>query len=45
MHEFELTDKDLKIMLINVLDKIDKMENFTRDLESIIQSGAMMSPR
>ena len=49
MYKFELTDKDSKITVINVWEKIDdnKMENFTSDLEAVIktQGGGVGDPR
>lgn len=39
IHKFELTDDNVKIMLINPLEKIDdNMKNFTRDLEFIMKN-------
>lgn len=48
IYKLELTDKDCKIMVINVWEKIDdKMENFTSDLEAVIknQGGGVGVPR
>lgn len=47
IHKFEFTDEDVKIMMINALEKIDdNIKNFTRDLEFIIKNGeGVISPR
>lgn len=46
LNKSELTDKDFKVMVINMWEKMDdKMENFTSHLEAVIKNPRWWSKR